>query len=187
MNCVHCSAHGCRSLSECGAVRFEKDAVRAQYLSPENSRVVQTAATLVDHGRAGTLNRLEEIIEFSKSNGWNHLGLAYCYGMEEDARKIAAILKRRGLRATSVSCTTGGLSQHEVNPGSTLEKVSCNPLGQAAQLNAEEVQLVIIVGLCLGHDLLFQKSIAAPATTLVVKDRTSGHHPLMAIRAMTSE
>ena len=36
----------------------------------------------------------------------------------------------------------------------------------------------IIVGLCVGHDMLFNKHSTAPVTTLVVKDRVTGHNPV---------
>jgi uncharacterized metal-binding protein len=36
----------------------------------------------------------------------------------------------------------------------------------------------IIVGLCVGHDMLFSKHSSAPVTTLVVKDRVTGHNPV---------
>ncbi len=35
----------------------------------------------------------------------------------------------------------------------------------------------IIMGLCVGHDMLFNKYSEAPVTTLVVKDRVTGHNP----------
>jgi uncharacterized metal-binding protein len=35
----------------------------------------------------------------------------------------------------------------------------------------------VIVGLCVGHDMLFSKHSRAPVTTLVVKDRVTGHNP----------
>ena len=36
----------------------------------------------------------------------------------------------------------------------------------------------VIVGLCVGHDMLFTKYSDAPVTTLVVKDRVTGHNPV---------
>ena len=36
----------------------------------------------------------------------------------------------------------------------------------------------IIVGLCVGHDMLFNKHSQAPVTTLIVKDRVTGHNPI---------
>ncbi|MHA1741489.1 MAG: DUF1847 domain-containing protein, partial [Candidatus Thorarchaeota archaeon] len=35
-----------------------------------------------------------------------------------------------------------------------------------------------IVGLCIGHDMLFNKYSEAPVTTLIVKDRVLGHNPV---------
>jgi len=36
----------------------------------------------------------------------------------------------------------------------------------------------IIFGLCVGHDMLFSMHSKAPVTTLVVKDRVTGHNPI---------
>ncbi len=57
----------------------------------------------------------------------------------------------------------------------------CNPIGQAAILNAEETELNIIIGLCIGHDILFTEHSDAPVTTLAVKDRVLAHNPLGAV------
>jgi uncharacterized metal-binding protein len=50
-------------------------------------------------------------------------------------------------------------------------------VAQARILNAEGMEMNIIMGLCVGHDMLFSKHSAAPVTTLVVKDRVTGHNP----------
>ena len=52
---------------------------------------------------------------------------------------------------------------------------------QAKRLNAENTELNIVVGLCVGHDSLFYKYSEAPVTTLVVKDRVLGHNPVAAL------
>jgi uncharacterized metal-binding protein len=39
----------------------------------------------------------------------------------------------------------------------------------------------LIVGLCLGHDILFTMNSKAPVTTLIVKDRMLGHNPVIAL------
>ena len=43
--------------------------------------------------------------------------------------------------------------------------------------NAEQMEMNIIMGLCVGHDMLFSKYSEAPVTTLLVKDRVTGHNP----------
>lgn len=57
----------------------------------------------------------------------------------------------------------------------------CNPIGQAVILNKKKTDLNIILGLCIGHDILFTKYSQAPVTTLAVKDRVLAHNPLGAI------
>jgi uncharacterized metal-binding protein len=153
----------------------------ATYHLPDNMKIVQAAANLVDHGRAGTLSRLQEVIEFSKSMNFKRIGIAYCYGMEHDAALITTIFRESGFKIFPVSCTTGGFKQSDVNIASKIEKVSCNPLAQAAQLNAESVDFTITVGLCMGHDILFNKHIESYTTTLLVKDRVHNHNPVDAI------
>ena len=184
MNCTHCKDHACRTLGDCKTRQFDKDENLLNYHESSVQDIVQVAAHLVDNGRAGRLNRLEEIIEYSLDRGYKHLGIAYCYSMEKEVIVIADLIRARGLSVSAVSCTTGGLAQDQMNEQCSIHKVGCNPLGQAKQLNAEKVDLVAVVGLCLGHDILFQKQIQVPCTTLVVKDRTCDHAPLVAIRKM---
>jgi uncharacterized metal-binding protein len=152
------------------------------YHLPDNQKIIQAAAELVDNGRAGTLSRLQEIIEFSKSMNFKRIGIAYCYGMEKDAALVTQIFRESGFKLCPVSCTTGGFMQSGVNDKSKIEKVSCNPLAQSEQLNSENVDFTISMGLCLGHDILFQKNIKSYTTTLLVKDRIHNHNPGEALK-----
>jgi len=52
---------------------------------------------------------------------------------------------------------------------------------QAAVLNREKTDLNVMVGLCLGHDILFIKNCEADVTPLIVKDRVTGHNPIAAL------
>ena len=47
--------------------------------------------------------------------------------------------------------------------------------------NKETTDLNIILGLCIGHDILFTQHSEAPVTTIVVKDRVLAHNPVGAI------
>ena len=70
-----------------------------------------------------------------------------------------------------------GLREDEkVRPG-TFE-AACNPIAQAQLLNQAGTDMNILVGLCVGHDMLFTKYSDAPVTTLVAKDRVTGHNPV---------
>ncbi len=177
MDCTTCSFNKqCRETEVCPATSFDRDEVIGKY--SEETVIVQAAAALVDAGRAGTLSRLQETIAFARQMNYKRIGLAYCYGMEQQVQQIADVFRENNLNIRAVSCTVGGIPQNEVNPASEYCTVSCNPIGQAMQLNHHKVDLVIMIGLCMGHDILFQREIKADCTTLVVKDRMFNHAPL---------
>ncbi len=177
MDCTNCTYDKqCRKSETCIATSFDRDEVIQKYA--EESEIVQAAAELVDFGRAGTLSRLQETIAFAQKMKYKRIGLAYCYGMENQVQQIAEIIRKNDLNVRTVSCTVGGIPQNEVNPESSICNVSCNPIGQARQFNHENVDLVVMIGLCLGHDILFQREVKADCTTLVVKDRVHNHAPL---------
>lgn len=180
MDCANCTYDKqCRKTESCQATSFDRDEVILKYA--EESVIVRAAADLVDFGRAGTLSRLQETIAFAQKMNYKRIGLAYCYGMEKQVTQIVGILRENKLNVRAVSCTVGGIPQNLVNPESTFCTVSCNPIGQARQLNSENVDLVVMIGLCLGHDILFQREVKVDCTTLVVKDRVHNHEPLREI------
>ena len=84
----------------------------------------------------------------------------------------------------SVCCKAGSIDKLElglteankVRPD-TFEP-ACNPVAQAKLLNRAQTDMNVIVGLCVGHDMLFNKHSEAPVTTMVVKDRVAGHNPV---------
>lgn len=127
--------------------------------------------------------RVEDTIAFAKLMGYRKIGMATCIGLLDETNRLADILEAQGLTAVSVCCKTGsidklqlGLKEKEkVRPG-TFEP-ACNPVAQAVLLNRAGTDMNIIVGLCIGHDMIFAKHAEAPVTTLVVKDRVTGHNP----------
>jgi len=180
MDCTNCTFDKqCRNTQTCPATLIDREEVIQKYAT--ESVIVQAAADLVDFGRAGTLSRLQETIAFAQKMNYKRIGLAYCYGMEKQVTQIVENLRENQLNVRAVSCTVGGIPQNEVNTESAFCTVSCNPIGQAQQLNNENVDLVVMIGLCLGHDILFQREVKADCTTLVVKDRVFNHAPLQEI------
>lgn len=182
MNCTKCTDKICRkNTSSCSNESIKKQEIVALYQEASTAEMVDAAAQLVDNGRAGKLSRVQEIEEFAKSMNYKKIGLAYCYGMEKYAEKFAKLFTKKGFEVVAISCSIGGLKQSEVNTKSCIHKVSCNPIGQAYQLNAENVDLTLIMGICLGHDILLQRNLEKDFTTLVVKDRVFNHNPLKSI------
>ncbi len=127
--------------------------------------------------------RVEDTIALAKLMGYRKVGIATCIGLLEESSRLADILTAQGLEPVSVCCKAGSLDKLElglketekVRPG-TFEP-ACNPLAQAEILNLQQTDMNLIVGLCVGHDMLFAKHSTAPVSTIIVKDRVTGHNP----------
>jgi uncharacterized metal-binding protein len=131
--------------------------------------------------------RIVEICEFADKMGFKKLGLAFCIGLCDEAKVIEEIFNDHGLEVVSVACKAGrtpkkmlGLLK-EQTIGLDENESLCNPIFQAQLLNEENVDLNVLLGLCVGHDSLFFKYAEAPTTVLAAKDRVTGHNPLAAV------
>jgi uncharacterized metal-binding protein len=115
--------------------------------------------------------------------GWKKVGIATCIGLLDETARLEEILVAQGLDPVSVCCKVGSIDKErlgvkdgdKVRPG-TFEP-ACNPVAQARILNDLGTDMNVIVGLCVGHDMLFSRHSKAPVTTIVVKDRVTGHNP----------
>ena len=128
--------------------------------------------------------RVEDTIAFAKLMGYRRVGIATCIGLLDETHRLAAILEAQGLEPVSVCCKAGSIDKLELGLGEE-DKVrpgrfepACNPIAQARLLNGAGTDMNVIVGLCVGHDMLFARHSDAPVTTLVVKDRVTGHNPV---------
>jgi uncharacterized metal-binding protein/rhodanese-related sulfurtransferase len=178
LNCLNCTDKACKlNLKDCNNNRT---AVIERYLEDGNAELYRDADDLVSGGRAGSLSRLEEIIEFCRNRNYRKVGLAYCYGMENLAVEVAGHLKSAGLNVRSYRCTINGIPEEQIDPG-LGPAAGCNPVGQAMAVNQEGVDFVIEMGLCLGHDVLFHRELEVPHTVFIVKDRVFRHNPALAL------
>ncbi|MBU1418785.1 MAG: DUF1847 domain-containing protein [Proteobacteria bacterium] len=129
-------------------------------------------------------NRVEDTIAFAKLMGYEKLGIATCIGLLDETERLASILKAQGFSPVSVCCKAGSIDKLELGLGESNKvrpdtfEPACNPVAQAKLLNRAQTEMNIIVGLCVGHDMLFSKYSEAPVATLVVKDRVTGHNPV---------
>jgi uncharacterized metal-binding protein len=131
--------------------------------------------------------RVEDTVALAKLMGWRRIGIATCIGLLAETDQLAAILTAQGLEPLSVCCKAGSIDKNslgiaeedKVRPG-TFEP-ACNPIAQAQLCNRAGTEMNIIVGLCVGHDMLFAKHSQAPVTTLICKDRVLGHNPVAAL------
>jgi len=128
--------------------------------------------------------RVEDTIAFAKHMGYKKIGIATCIGLLDETNRLSKILTGQGFEINSICCKTGSIDKIELNLNEkdkvrphTFEP-ACNPIAQAKLLNKYSSDFNIIMGLCVGHDMLFAKYSEAPVTTLVVKDRVTGHNPV---------
>jgi uncharacterized metal-binding protein len=131
--------------------------------------------------------RIEDTVALARRMGWKRIGIATCIGLLDETARLAEILEAQGLEPMSVCCKVGSVDKSalgiaeelKVRPG-TFEPL-CNPVAQARVLNRMGTDMNVIMGLCVGHDMLFVKHADAPTTTLVAKDRVTGHNPVAAL------
>lgn len=161
------------------------DRAKEELQKTENSEMAQAVAkTWKEYGK---LTRVEETLEYARIRGFKKLGLAFCVGLSEEAEKFTNLLINSGFEVAAICCMCGAMSSDDVGlaeddkivPG--FRQPMCNPIGQAAILDAEGCELDILLGLCVGDDTLFIKHAKAPVTVLAVKDRVLAHNPLAAL------
>ncbi len=178
MNCADCEEMDCYRGKDDTVIA--EDAARIIAADPAIAEALRVAAGIEADGY-GEWIRVEEVARYAERMGFRRIGLAFCIGMAAEARVLQAYYKAKGFKVYSCCCKLGALSKEalgmkRLHPEWDVE-ASCNPVGQALELNRCRTELNLIVGLCIGHDILFTQHSDAPVSTLVVKDRVLGHNP----------
>ncbi len=119
------------------------------------------------------IDRVHEIIAYAKEAKISKIGIANCISFNKEAIQLEGILRDAGLEVEKVHCKYGKVPFDDLLPG--YRGTSCNPAGQAQFLEEKETQLNVMMGLCLGHDIIFNSKSKAPVTPLIVKDRKTKH------------
>jgi uncharacterized metal-binding protein len=122
------------------------------------------------------IDRINEIIEYSREAKIDKIGIANCITFIKEANQMEEILAEAGFQVEKVHCKFGRVPFDDLIPG--YKGISCNPAGQAKYLEEKGTELNIMMGLCLGHDMIFNARSKAPVTPLLVKDRKLNHHTL---------
>ena len=171
----------CPSINHAPLMEKAKEGLK----DPENMKMAQNVVrTWKEYGK---FTRIEETILYANLMGYKKLGLAFCIGLSAEAKLLTNIYINEGFQTVSVCCMCGAISSDDVElpeedkiePGK--RQPQCNPIGQAAILDAEGCELNVMMGLCVGDDTLFIKHSKAPVTVVAVKDRVLAHNPLGAL------
>ena len=125
-------------------------------------------------------DRLQEIKNFAVQAGIKRVGLAYCMAVTKEAQAVKRYLSDF-FEVVDIDCKNGRIPKGELLANNSTG-ISCNPIGQAAYLAENGTQLNIVMGLCVGHDMIFGMHTAVPTTTLLVKDRVNKHNPMVGIK-----
>jgi len=178
--CARCKEKECYEGKDCFGLA---DEARKGYADWERRSMVVSGDIEADHYMK--LTRIEEIGLYAKRMGMKKLGIAFCVGLSREAEVVDRILTKQGFEVHSACCKICGIDKallgvKKMHGDEGVEAV-CDPVGQALRLERCGTELNIMVGLCIGHDLIFTEHSHAPVTVLVVKDRVLAHNPVGAI------
>jgi uncharacterized metal-binding protein len=131
--------------------------------------------------------RVEEVMAFARRAGVTHVGVVFCVGFRREAQDLDSILGTNGFRVSSSCCKTGSVpkedlgirDEEKVRPGQP--EMTCNPAAQAELLEEAGVELVVLLGQCVGHDSATMARLRSPAVCLVAKDRVLAHNTVAAL------
>ena len=164
----------------CLATRFHDtlEETKLEYSKPEAINLYMAASKVLTRGY-GKWPRIQEAIEFARELGIGKVGLASCIALRRELADIAELFTGAGFEVVCAACQVGRVHPEDrgVPDLKGSRGTTCNPIAQAEILNHEETQLNYVLGLCLGHDILFHRYSKAPASTLIVKDRVTGNNP----------
>ena len=170
----------------CMATTFQDvvEQTKTKYPEPSDINIYKAAAAVVTNGY-GKWTSIQEAIEFAKELKLSKIGLASCVALIRELGLVTELFAGAGFEVISNACQIGRVSPEDrgVPELKGCRGVTCNPIAQAEILNNEGTELNFILGLCLGHDILFTRHSKAPVSTLIVKDRVTGQNPVAALYA----
>jgi uncharacterized metal-binding protein len=197
VTCIECEAYKCRypkakkSPSQaCPRKQYPEVLKQTLKDNRDDAAVQKINAACIEvlrRGRHDSLGfqwtRVRELIEYARVLGYKRIGIAGCIGLIEESKILGRILMEAGFTVILVNCMAGGAVPEKfgLKISETTSNVFCNPFMQAEVLNQEKTELNVMVGLCLGHDILFIRHSQADVTPLIVKDRVTGHNPVAAL------
>ena len=177
MNCAFCKHHNCYIKGQ-NCTRYSHEQV-VDFYDEEDIDMMKAAAATESRNYL-KMTRLEESVFFAQQMGVKKIGIAFCIGLAVEAKFCAQYFKNAGFQVESICCKNCGVDKDVLG----LEKIKsgqfegmCNPATQAQVLNDAKTELNFIVGLCVGHDMVFTKHCDAPVSALITKDRVLANNP----------
>lgn len=177
MNCAFCKHHNCYTKGQ-NCTGMDHEAALALY--DEEDKQLMTCAAATESRNYLKMTRLEESLFFAQQMGVKKVGIAFCIGLANEAKFCAQYFKNAGIEVESVCCKNCAIDKallglEKIKPGQF--EAMCNPKMQALAMNKAGTELNFLVGLCVGHDMVFTKASKAPVSSLITKDRVLANNP----------
>ena len=195
-SCVDCGTQNCKYKTRtypdfCLTTHLDEEDMEwaVEKYKEDNNHKIMVASAEVEYEGYCQWTRVQEIMEFARKINAHKIGIANCIGLINEARIFAKILRANGFEAYGVICKVGGKAKSSIGIPQQCEGIGpamCNPILQARLLNKAKTDLNVVIGLCVGHDSLFYKYADAYTTTLVTKDRVTGHNPAASLYTANS-
>lgn len=180
MKCAKCTHRKCYIEGQnCTKIGLED--IKEAYV--DERLAIMNAAACTEGRYYNNLTRLEETVKFCELMGYKKLGMAFCIGLNQEAKLIDGYFSKF-FEVDSVCCKVCGIGKDNLGLEQIKEGVRetmCNPLMQAKILKEKGAEFCVTVGLCVGHDALFTGACTVPTSCLVAKDRVLAHNPLGAV------
>jgi uncharacterized metal-binding protein/predicted Fe-Mo cluster-binding NifX family protein len=171
-DCVDCSDRPCLKGESCN--KYSHNNFITDKILEQSMEVAMDIAMEPER----ILCRVAELVHFCLGMEYKHVGLAFCTDMFYESEIITQVL-RRFFKVTPVCCKVGINDNNGTNH--ELHSSICNPAGMAKILNSANTDFNIVMGLCMGTDICFNRLSLAPVTTLFVKDRLLANNPIGAV------
>jgi uncharacterized metal-binding protein len=153
-----------------------------EYNRPSAVSLYKAASVVGEHNN-GMTPRIQEALLLAKELKLKRIGFAACVAMVWELGYLKELFTRDGFEVFTAGCQIGRVDAESRGVPEVKDCVRswCNPIAQARILNSDDTQLNFILGLCMGHDILFNQYSEAPVSTLIVKDRVTGNNPAAAL------
>lgn len=153
------------------------------YNDEENNPVVRASSAVIGQSIADHWPRVREIVSFAREAKAERIGIASCVSFLTETKLLAEILRAEGFEVVDAMCRIGSIRRVEAGAcgedEARADAVTCNPYMQADVLNQSGTDINIIMGLCIGHDMIFTRQSHAWVTTLAIKDQSRTHDEII--------
>ena len=168
VQCAHCGSFVCRSgITDRGPdlcpMHGDFPEHEELYSSDERRHLAREAA-LVEAEGYGRWTRIREIAELAIRMEYTKVALAHCPDMRREAELAARFLEARGLEIL-------------LPPANA----ACDPQGMASDFTRQQADLLVVAGMCVGHEAVLLRSTSIPATGLIARDHRLRHNPVAAL------